>query len=252
VFLVAHDYNPLEDTVVLSARTDEAGEYAFADVVPGLYSLNARDDSAGARIRYTHLDLRAGTDPERRIDTLFAPGTLVVVITDAAYQAPMAVYVPGSDIVAHVDSPCSLALNVPAGRIDIVSYDTLAGGGVESGPNYRHVPIEPGETLVLDTHVISPPSRPSGPDTASVGTELLYRTSGGASSLGHPLHYRFAWIHYVSEATWDTATVNSWGADSLRLVWPHAGQFKMRAQARSALDTAFVSGWSSHYTVNVH
>ncbi len=251
VFLVPYDYNPLEDTVVHSTRTNEAGEYRLDDIDPGLYSLNAREAPSGMRIAYTLVDVRLGQDAERRTDTLRAPGTVVAVIADTAYQEPMAVYVPGSDVYVHVEQPCSLALPVPAGRIDIVSYDTLGGRVIESGPNYRQVPVVSGDTITIVGHAITTPAKPEGADTAFAGDFHTYRTHGAASSMGHPVEYRFGRLHYTADATWDTVTPTAWGPDSVRISWPYAGRFKVRAQARSVLDTVYMSTWSPYRTILV-
>jgi hypothetical protein len=88
---------------------------------------------------------------------------------------------------------------------------------------------------------VSVPTVPQGPDSGTPGESYSYTTGGASSNLGNPVEYQFDWGDgRVSE--WSVATTVS-------TAWTTAGNYGVRARARSATDLTVQSEWSAARSV---
>ena len=250
VFLVPADFNPLKDGIVYQTRTNAAGEYELANLDMGRYSLNAHSAGGALRTPYTEFFLEDDKGPAPRTDTLFRAGIVVAVVSDSDL-APLALYAPGTNVYGYGQPPCSVTLALPPGIVVILPYDTATGSIVENGPGYKQIFVKSGETMMVEKHAISEPLKPEGETAATIGVAYAYVSGGSISSFGHPVEYRFGWIDHAAGQEWNDTATSPWTADTnISRTWPEASKYKLRAQARSVLDTAVVSPWSRYITVD--
>ena len=90
---------------------------------------------------------------------------------------------------------------------------------------------------------VSWPSRPAGSTSGAVAETLTYTTSGGSSSEGHAIEYRFDWGD-GTYSTWDPGATDSHA-------WSASGLYMVRAQARCQEHPAVESAWSSVLQVSI-
>ncbi|RKZ07270.1 hypothetical protein DRQ32_10265, partial [bacterium] len=90
---------------------------------------------------------------------------------------------------------------------------------------------------------VSWPATPVGPTSGAVAESLTYTVSGGSSSEGHALEYRFDWGD-GSYSTWDAGATDSHA-------WSASGVYTVRAQARCQDHPAVESTWSSVLQVSI-
>ena len=110
--------------------------------------------------------------------------------------------------------------------------------------------VESAWSTVLSVTVTAPagetvswPSTPSGPTSGAIAESLTYTVSGGSSSEGHALEYRFDWGD-GTYSTWDPGATDSHA-------WSASGIYTARAQARCQDHPAVVSTWSSVLQVSI-
>ena len=96
--------------------------------------------------------------------------------------------------------------------------------------------------FVQTQETITKPLTPSGPSNGTVNQSLSFSTGGSSSNLGHSVEYRF---------DWGDGTYSTWGSATGNHVYTTAGVFSVKAQARCALHTGVLSGWSSSKNVSV-
>jgi hypothetical protein len=92
---------------------------------------------------------------------------------------------------------------------------------------------------------VSTPTTPSGTASGTINTGYTYSIGGSSSSLGHNVQYLM---------DWGDGTNSGWlpvGTTSSSKFWTSTGNFLVTAQARCALDTSVVSGWSTGLTVTI-
>jgi len=98
-------------------------------------------------------------------------------------------------------------------------------------------------TLAAAGETVTSPSKPSGPTSGASGETLTYTTTGGSSSEGHPLEYRF---------DWDDGTYSDWGAGGTDShAWALGAIYNVRAQARCQEHTDVESLWSLVLAVSI-
>ncbi len=250
VFLVSENFNPVKEQIRNQDVTDSLGRYEISEVISGEYNLNSVDDVTGFRVLKRNISVSQKHKDERS-DTILAPGNLQVPIADSSFEEGMRLFIPGTEIFVSIEGPGIMNLQCPAGTVDLFSFSTLSDTILEKGPNFRSVPVKSGEQTVVN-HSVSVPSAPTGKKGVVSGEEQVYITGGSASSFDHEVEYRFAWVHYVDTIAdyWSTATIGNWSSDtSITLTWPTPGLYKVRAQARSKIDTAFISSWSPYLQI---
>lgn len=253
VFMVENDFNPVTGTVEYQSVTDERGRYSVTVSGNRTYSLNSVHSATGRRMRVNDIEVVGNENLERELDTLFEPGTLTVNVHDTGYESGLTLYIPGTDLYLPVSGPGSYSIAAPEGQVDIKSFNRDKGAVSEKGPRFMFLEVESGKETVA-RHSVPAPIKPLGKSSAAAAVEQVYTISTFTSNIGQPLEYRFAWVHYVDTVAdyWAGATVGIWGTDTTSVrVWPHAGVFKIRAQARSSIDTSIVSQWSPYLHINV-
>ncbi|MBI5605785.1 MAG: SBBP repeat-containing protein [Deltaproteobacteria bacterium] len=98
-------------------------------------------------------------------------------------------------------------------------------------------------TLIAET--ISTPNTPSGSTSGTIVNLYTYSTGGSTSSFGHSLQYLM---------DWGDGTDSGWlavGTTSASKSWASAGNYTVKVMARCALDTGFISSWSSGLSVSI-
>jgi hypothetical protein len=85
----------------------------------------------------------------------------------------------------------------------------------------------------------STPAVPSGAASALAGTSMAFATAATDPN-GDALQYRF---------DWGNGALSEWGAASQTTIWPAAGQYSVRAQARDAM--GMESAWSAGLPVTI-
>lgn len=106
-------------------------------------------------------------------------------------------------------------------------------GGPDTG--YAELPAE----------VVSAPNVPTGPASGYTGVTFAYTASGGSSSYGDAIQYRFDWGDGTRSA-WQSA-----GDASESKSWAAAGSYTVRVQARCVDHPEVESAWSSALSVAI-
>jgi hypothetical protein len=132
------------------------------------------------------------------------------------------------------------------GPVQCVSSITdLNGNGVDDiiGGSYdSYVYAYEGGSESAQSESISTPGKPSGSSAGTVGQSISVNTSGGTSSLGHAVEYRF---------DWGNGGLSSWGSFSRSYTYNNVGTYTVKAQTRCKTHTSFVSSWSSGKSVTI-
>jgi outer membrane protein assembly factor BamB len=95
-------------------------------------------------------------------------------------------------------------------------------------------------SLILET--VSPPDQLSGPVTGAINEPLTFTAGGAATSLDHPVEYRF---------DWGDGTFSPWGSASQSHQWSTSGNKTVRTQARCTLHPEIESTWSENLIVTI-
>ncbi|MDW7679638.1 MAG: PKD domain-containing protein, partial [bacterium] len=86
------------------------------------------------------------------------------------------------------------------------------------------------------------PNRPDGPTNGEINQTLNFATGGSVCNAGHPVEYQFDW-GYDQQSAW---------GDSLQShSYETAGEYSLKARARSVTDTLIVSDWSQTFDVSI-
>ena len=103
-----------------------------------------------------------------------------------------------------------------------------------------------GKTVAFGAETIPTPDKPSGFTHTWPNVPETYQISGGVSDLGHQLAYQFDFDAAGAGNTtaWDTLT-------SVTHAWPTIGTYVVKAKARCATHTLWVSPWSEGETITV-
>jgi hypothetical protein len=110
----------------------------------------------------------------------------------------------------------------PAGLVHGTTYywQIIASDGARSSTS----PVWSFTTVAVVAETVTAPGTPDGPAGGEVDDVLAYTTSGGVSSDGHALEYRF---------DWDDGTRSAWSASvPASHAWALAGTYAVTAQAR--------------------
>jgi hypothetical protein len=140
------------------------------------------------------------------------------------------------------DAGASVSLSATAAS----GYEFIDWSGAASGStNPVTVTMDASKSVTAHfaaiVETVSVPTVPQGPDSGTPGESYSYTTGGSSSNLGNPVEYQFDWGDgRVSE--WSVATTAS-------TAWTTAGNYGVRARARSATDLTVQSEWSAARTV---
>jgi uncharacterized protein (DUF362 family) len=173
-----------------------------------------------------------------------------------ACQDPVALDYWASKYILYPVSNNSRHLPSPGGNIDgwlTNARDIINGGGglydPDSGILIETVTKNEQEMLPLIftfSETVSAPYIPQGPNNGLTGTIYTYITGGAISETGHPVQYSF---------DWGDGTNSGWlpvGTTSAKKSWTSLGTYNVRAQARCANHTSFLSSWSEPLPVTIN
>jgi hypothetical protein len=119
-----------------------------------------------------------------------------------------------------------------------VAVDLSGSVYVADTNNHRIQKFSPTEQ-----ETISAPNTPAGPTQGVPWVSYFYSTGGSASTLGHPVEYRF---------DWGDGTYSDWSSTpAASRTWSSPGDFQVKAQARCATDISVVSYWSAVKNVDI-
>lgn len=112
-----------------------------------------------------------------------------------------------------------------------------------SAPTYVKVFNSINNSLI-DTAYFNVPNDPVGDDTVAVNQDGTFITSGASCVIPGNIEYRF---------DWGDGTYSNWSSNAFaQKQWSSEGDYEIRAQARSSVDTAAVSQWSGSLPVLVN
>lgn len=138
-----------------------------------------------------------------------------------------------------------VTFEIPAEAI-LGMYDVRFAIYSQDGANEYDVAVKAGWLKLAteqEAETITVPSIPTGLPGGEVDQSLTYSSGSATSNLGHSLEYRFDWGD-GSYSSWSSSTSASHS-------WSSEGTYTVRAQARCATHTSFVSDWSSGMSVNI-
>ncbi|RKZ14324.1 hypothetical protein DRQ53_11780 [bacterium] len=93
------------------------------------------------------------------------------------------------------------------------------------------------------TETVSTPDTPTGPATADTSENPRFDTSGGTSSEGHNVDYRF---------DWGADGISDWGSSTYRHNrFDTPGNYDVKAQARCRDHTGVESAWSDAHSIEI-
>ena len=108
-------------------------------------------------------------------------------------------------------------------------------------------PWSSGTIVAVIEPPVTRPLKPTGSDSTETGDKLWYCTGGAVSAQGDPVEYRFDF-----DADGQFHDYTGWSIDLCEWRrWPSPGEYLVRAQARSAVNTLDLSPWSEGLTVKV-
>jgi hypothetical protein len=147
VMLVPSDFNPVipaQPSSLIKTTTNVNGSYSFNNVSNGDYSIEAIDSAGGKRSLLSGIAV-TGEDIQLNVDTLRAPGLLLLDIPAASGYA----FIPGTTILAHADGVTKrIALQVPSNKsISSVCYTTHSDS--PSVVLRYNVLVDPQDTIVV-------------------------------------------------------------------------------------------------------
>jgi hypothetical protein len=132
VVLLPADYDPVKHTAVVSAdTTDSLGKYAFSNIPPGHYAIQAV--SVDKRTSVLIREIFIGDLPDTvAADTLRSPGAVKVMLPSGADAVNGYVYVPGTLCFTWLkNSSGSVILDsVPAGKAADIAYSAINAPGI--------------------------------------------------------------------------------------------------------------------------
>ena len=131
VLLLPADYDPEKVTGVVAAdTTDTLGEYVFAKVISGVYSIQAlhRGKSSGAIIRGIQVSNRFDT---RAADTIRPPGTIKIALPANANLETGYMYIPGTTFFTYLKNSSGFVMldSVPVDMAANIAYSTTNSSG---------------------------------------------------------------------------------------------------------------------------
>jgi hypothetical protein len=103
-----------------------------------------------------------------------------------------------------------------------------------------------GKYVAVDLEIIVAPGSVDGPRDSWPDVEESYCVIGGMSDKGHTLEFQF---DYDADGAGE---LSGWGTDRcVTREWPVTGTFEVKARARCAVHTGWVSTWTGAITVDV-
>jgi hypothetical protein len=103
-----------------------------------------------------------------------------------------------------------------------------------------------GKYVVVDLEIIVAPSSIDGPLDSWPDVEENYCVNGGMSDKGHTLEFQ---VDFDADGA---GALTGWGTERcVTRMWPAVGTYEVRARARCAIHTGWVSTWTGAVTVDV-
>lgn len=99
------------------------------------------------------------------------------------------------------------------------------------------------KNVSVESHIVSTPDQPDGPDMWYTGQPVRFSTGGSHCSCVHSIRYRFEWGD-GSQSSWSSSIEATHEYNT-------TGEMQVRAQARCAADGNITSNWSSSKTVSI-
>ena len=130
-------------------------------------------------------------------------------------------------------------LAVPAGWTGTVTPSKAGSAFTPANRSYTNVTANIGGedyTEITQTHSVSDPWVPTGQPRGEKDVSYIFASGGSVCSQGHGVEYRFDWGD-GSFSGWSSAA----GASHS---WATPGTYTVKVQARCAVDTSVLSGWS--------
>ncbi len=131
----------------------------------------------------------------------------------------------------------------PAGRTYVFDYWS---GDATGGQNPVTIVMNSDKNVTAHffetQEIVSIPNMPSGPSSGEVGQNLTFITGGASSSLGNPVEYQF---------DFGDGTQSDWGGTTRSHSYSVAGNYTVRARARSQVMPEVVSDWSEGLSVSI-
>jgi len=254
VFAALSGYNPVTDTAQNIARctTNEDGMFVAPICKDSAAWTLTAIDSVQERLfcRFGIVSRDTADTLNLGSDTLRKPASVVVQIPERFSGIDAVAYVPGTPLISDRLVPGEVNLSLPAGSITVICYDKAAQKSTIDGPNLVDIQTSSGMQLVLGAHEITVPKKPLGPQTGAIGQAITFTTGGSRSNYGHMVEYRLKWVGVPFN--WNLATTGGWLSDSaLTNSWDIGDHYKVRAEARSEIDTAVQSSWSSYFSIKI-
>ena len=176
VLLIPSGFNPARDQLAKNAHgdtTDASGSYAFTEVAPGTYNIEATNLAHGTSLLITGIALAKKDSLTVSQDTLRKPGTVVVALAGTADSLGGQVYIPGTTLLQNVSAHAqSVTLDsVPHGAIPSVVFEqTGAAAPVVIGSN---VNVPPSDTaFVSNSAKIIINTSPTGANVTAMVTHF--------------------------------------------------------------------------------
>lgn len=99
--------------------------------------------------------------------------------------------------------------------------------------------------VIQQPEAVTAPSTPTGTASGYAGTSYSYSTGSSVDNLGNPVQYEFSWGNMTNSGWLATGTT------SATQTWSTPGTYSVTAEARSATNSAVVSGSSTALNVTV-
>lgn len=153
VRLLPVSYNPVIGAIApdsMTALTDSAGHYEIAITITNYYRLTGLDPASRAQVFRSSIAVLDSGVIQAGIDTLAAPGAISATLSPATVTGLGYLYVPGTSIAVKVLQPGVILMDsVPAGRMPVLYYDSLARIANSPGQEYRNVAVVSGDTVLI-------------------------------------------------------------------------------------------------------
>lgn len=161
VKLLPLDYNPIDTHGIMQIyvdTTDINGQYAFSNIVTDTYNLFAYKESSGFALAKSMLSLD-NLSYYNFNDSLEQTGSIKIILPDTTRTASRKVYIPGTDIVASLDSVTLIDSSYMRLIINNVAPTVYSGIYVTTNEKdnyeriYNELKVLPGDTTVISAYL---------------------------------------------------------------------------------------------------